>query len=421
MRWLKWIDDRLPVSEAWNRHLAQYPVPKNLNIWYVFGSLLLLVIVNQLLTGIWLAMYYEPTASGAFQSITYIMRDVNFGWLIRYLHSTGASALFILMYLHMFRGQLYGSYQRPRELLWLFGMLLMVVFMAEAFMGYLLPWGQMSYWGAQVITSLFGTVPFVGDSLVQWVRGDYAVSGVTLNRFFALHVIGLPLLLLVLVVLHVLALHHVGSNNPDGIEIKRPKGSVPEDQQSTARFTFHDAYRSQHDLVDAVPFHPYLTVKDLVGVGIFLMIFCYVVFFHPDGFGHFLEPDNSLPSDAMQTPPHIAPVWYFTPFYAMLRAIPDKMMGAVTMFSAIGILFFLPWLDRSTVRSVRYRSRWHRCNLALFAVSFIWLGVLGSQAVSPLNVWTARVMTVAYFLHFFLLWWYSRRERTRPLPERVSS
>ena len=334
-----WIDKRLPVTDAWNKHLAQYPAPKNFNFWYFFGSLAMLVLVNQIVTGIWLTMNYEPSGAGAFASVEYIMRDVDFGWLLRYMHSTGASAFFVVVYMHMMRGLMYGSYQKPRELLWIFGMLIFLVLMAEAFMGYLLPWGNMSYWGAQVIISLFGAVPIIGDDLTLWIRGDYVISGATLNRFFALHVIAMPLVLVVLVFLHILALHEVGSNNPEGVDIKKPKGSVKPEELS--KFTFHKQYSDKYDIVDAVPFHPYYSVKDIMGVAGFLFLFCWVMFFAPEGGGYFMEAPNFTPANGLKTPEHIAPVWYFGPFYTILRVVPDKLLGAVAMFGAIVMLFAL--------------------------------------------------------------------------------
>ncbi|MBQ4889495.1 cytochrome B [Shewanella sp. UCD-FRSSP16_17] len=396
-----WIDARIPMSATYNRHVGQYPTPKNFNFWYFFGSLALLVLVNQLLTGIWLTMNYVPTAEGAFASVEYIMRDVEYGWLLRYMHSTGASAFFVVVYLHMFRGLIYGSYQKPRELLWLFGMLIFLVLMAEAFMGYLLPWGQMSYWGAQVIISLFGAIPFIGDDLTLWIRGDYVVSGATLNRFFALHVIALPLVLVVLVFLHLIALHEVGSNNPDGVEVKKNK-----DENGWP--------------VDAIPFHPYYTVKDIMGVAGFLIVFCYVLFFMPEGGGYFLEKPNFEAANPMKTPEHIAPVWYFTPFYAILRAIPDKLLGVVGMGLAIAVLFVLPWLDRCKVKSIRYRGLIHKINIAQFTVSFLILGYLGAVPATPTLTIVARIFTLTYFGFFVALWVYSKNEKTKPVPTRVT-
>jgi ubiquinol-cytochrome c reductase cytochrome b subunit len=405
---LNWIDYRLPVKAAWQRHLSQYYAPKNFNIWYFFGSLALLVLVNQIITGIWLTMSYNPSAEGAFDSVEYIMRDVNYGWLIRYMHAVGASAFFIVIYLHMFRSLLYGSYQRPRELVWIFGMTIYLALMAEAFMGYLLPWGQMSYWGAKVIISLFTAIPVIGEDLAQWVRGDYLISGITLNRFFALHVIAIPLVIVALVVLHILALHEVGSNNPDGIEIKANK-----DSRGIPR--------------DGIPFHPYYTVKDLVGVVVFLMVFALVIFFFPEGGGYFLEAPNFEPADPLKTPEHIAPVWYFTPYYAMLRAttfnllgLDAKFWGVVVMAGAIAILFVLPWLDRSAVKSIRYKGWLSKVALATFVISFIILGILGALPPTELRTTISQICTVLYFAYFILMPWYSRWEKTRPVPERVT-
>ena len=416
---MAWIDKRLPVTDAWNKHLAQYPAPKNFNFWYFFGSLAMLVLVNQLVTGIWLTMDYNPSSEGAFASIEYIMRDVDYGWLLRYMHSTGASAFFIVVYMHMMRGLMYGSYQKPRELLWLFGMLIFLALMAEAFMGYLLPWGNMSYWGAQVIISLFGAIPGIGDSLTLWIRGDYVISGATLNRFFALHVVALPLVLVVLVFLHILALHEVGSNNPDGTDVKRKKGSIKAEDQS--KFAFHEQYTKKYDIVDAIPFHPYYSVKDIMGVAGFLIIFCWVMFFHPEGGGYFLEQPNFTPANGLKTPTHIAPVWYFGPYYTILRIVPDKLLGAITMFSAIIVLFLVPWLDRGVVKSVRYRSKLHLINLIQFSVCFIVLGVLGTMPPSPVHNAIGMVASFGYFGFFVALWLYSKNEKTKPVPERVTS
>ena len=399
---MNWIDERLPVTATLEKHITRYPAPKNFNFWYFFGSLAMLVLVNQLLTGFWLTMNYTPTAAEAFASVEYIMRDVEYGWLLRYMHSTGASAFFVVVYLHMFKALIYGSYQKPRELLWIFGMCIFLVLMAEAFMGYLLPWGQMSYWGAQVIISLFGAIPVIGDDLTLWIRGDYVVSGVTLTRFFALHVAVLPLVICLLVFLHIIALHEVGSNNPDGIDIKKVK-----DDEGWP--------------LDAIPFHPYYTVKDIVGVAGFLMIFCYIIFFLPEGGGYFLEKPNFEAANPLKTPEHIAPVWYFTPFYAMLRAIPDKLGGVIVMGLSIVILFVLPWLDRGSVRSIRYRSVWHKINIAQFAVSFIALGILGALPPSPMGTLLSQIFTFLYFGFFGFLWFYSLNEKTKPLPDRVTS
>ena len=400
-KFMDWVDARFPATRMWEEHLSKYHAPKNFNFLYFFGSLALLVLVNQILTGVWLTMSFTPTAEEAFASVEYIMRDVEYGWILRYLHSTGASAFFIVVYLHMFRGLLYGSYQKPRELVWLFGMLIYLALMAEAFMGYLLPWGQMSYWGAQVIISLFGAIPVIGQDLTQWIRGDYLVSGITLNRFFALHVIALPIVILGLVVLHILALHEVGSNNPDGIDIKQHKdeNGVP---------------------LDGIAFHPYYTVKDLVGVVVFLFVFCAVVFFFPEMGGYFLEKPNFEQANAFKTPEHIAPVWYFTPFYAILRAVPDKLFGVMAMGAAIAVLFVLPWLDRSPVRSMRYKGWLSRLWLVVFCLAFVTLGVLGVQAPTPGRTLLAQACTVLYFSYFVLMPFYTRLEKTKPVPQRVT-
>ncbi|MCY1214204.1 cytochrome b [compost metagenome] len=400
-KFMEWVDARFPATKMWEDHLSKYYAPKNFNFFYFFGSLALLVLVNQILTGIWLTMSFTPSAEEAFASVEYIMRDVEYGWIIRYLHSTGASAFFIVVYLHMFRGLLYGSYQKPRELVWIFGMLIYLALMAEAFMGYLLPWGQMSYWGAQVIISLFGAIPVVGDDLTQWIRGDYLISGITLNRFFALHVIALPIVLLGLVVLHILALHEVGSNNPDGVDIKKKKdeNGVP---------------------LDGIAFHPYYSVKDIVGVVVFLFVFCFVVFFFPEMGGYFLEKPNFEQANPFKTPEHIAPVWYFTPFYAILRAVPDKLLGVIAMGAAIAILFVLPWLDRSPVKSMRYKGWLSRIWLLVFCIAFIILGVLGVLAPTPGRTLLSQVCTVLYFAYFILMPFYTRMEKTKPVPERVT-
>jgi ubiquinol-cytochrome c reductase cytochrome b subunit len=397
---IKWIDDRFPLLDTIRYHATEYYAAKNFNFWYVFGVLALTVLVIQLVTGIFLTMNYKPSAEDAFASVEYIMRDVDFGWLIRYMHSTGASFFFIVVYLHMFRAMLYGSYKRPRELIWIIGMLIFFVLMAEAFAGYLLPWGNMSYWGAQVIISLFGAVPFVGETLVEYIKGDYSISDITLNRFFALHVVALPLALIGLVFVHIVALHHVGSNNPDGIEIKEHKGpdGVP---------------------LDGVAFHPYHTSKDLVAIIVFLMIFSAVVFFAPDMGGYFLEHANFEPANTKATPEHIAPVWYFTPYYAILRAVPNKLWGAVLMAAAVLLPMFLPWLDRSRVKSIRYRGWIYRSALTLFAVSFLMLGWLGLQPATGVYVTLARVFAIIYFAFFLLMPYYTTIDKTRPVPERV--
>jgi len=403
-----WIDARFPLTKMWNEHLAKYYAPKNFNFWYFFGSLALMVLVIQIISGIFLTMNYKPDATLAFGSVEYIMRDVDWGWLIRYIHSTGASAFFIVVYLHMFRGLLYGSYRGPRELIWLFGMMIFLALMAEAFFGYLLPWGQMSYWGAQVIISLFGAIPVIGDDLSLWIRGDYVISDVTLNRFFALHVIAVPFVLAGLVIMHILALHEVGSNNPDGVEIKKHKdeNGIP---------------------LDGIPFHPYYTVKDIVGVVVFLMFFSIVIFFVPEGGGYFLEKPNFEPANPLKTPEHIAPVWYFTPYYAMLRAVTidigpltAKFLGVIVMGSSVVIFFFLPWLDRSPVKSIRYRGPIYKTMLTLFVIAFGTLGWLGTQPPTELRTMMAQVGTVVYFAFFLGMPFYSRMDKTKPVPDRVT-
>jgi ubiquinol-cytochrome c reductase cytochrome b subunit len=443
---LEWVDARFPLSKMWNEHLAKYYAPKNFNFWYYFGSLALLVLVIQIVTGIWLTMNYKPDAERAFESVEYIMRDVEWGWLIRYMHSTGASAFFVVVYLHMFRGMMYGSYRTPRELIWLIGMLIYLTLMGEAFFGYLLPWGQMSFWGAKVIVSLFGAIPFIGEWLSTLVRGDFGISDVTLNRFFALHVIAMPLVLAALVVVHILALHEVGSNNPDGVEIKKKKGpdGVP---------------------LDGIPFHPYYTVKDIVGVAGFLIVYFGIIFFAPELGGYFIEHNNFIPADAFKTPAHIAPVWYFTPFYSVLRAttsefmwvvaigtvlllvlywkefkgawrlvvpiaalaliggyftIEAKFWGVVLMGLSVLIFCALPWLDRSPVKSIRYRGPLTRIALAVFVVSFVVLGYLGTKTPTVALTRAAQVFTVLYFAYFLLMPIYSRIDSTKPVPERVT-
>ncbi len=396
-----WVDERLPIVKAWNTHMGEYYAPKNLNFWYYFGVFSFLVLANQLLTGIWLTMNYTASAEDAFASVEYIMRDVDFGWLLRYMHSTGASAFFVVVYLHMFRALLYGSYKKPRELIWLFGMLIFVVLMAEAFVGYVLPWGQMSYWGAQVIISLFGAIPVVGEDIVTWIRGDYLISGITLNRFFALHVVALPIVLLALVVMHILALHTVGSNNPDGVEIKKHKNEdgVP---------------------VDGIQFHPYYTVHDLQAIGVFLFIFCAVMFFMPEMGGYFLEYANFEEADSLKTPAHIAPVWYFTPFYSVLRAVPDKFWGFMAFAASVAIPFLLPWLDRSPVRSWRYRGNMTKVMLVVFVASFLILGVLGVWSPTPARTLLAQICSILYFGFFLGMPIWTSMESTKPVPERVT-
>ncbi|MBM3393380.1 MAG: cytochrome b [Betaproteobacteria bacterium] len=415
---MQWIDERFPATKLWKEHLSEYYAPKNFNFWYYFGSLALLVLVIQIVSGIFLTMHYKPDAAQAFNSVEYIMRDVPGGWIIRYIHSTGASMFFVVVYLHMFRGLIYGSHRKPRELIWLFGTLIYLVLMAEAFMGYLLPWGQMSYWGAQVIVNLFSAVPFIGEDLSVWIRGDYVIGDATLSRFFALHVIALPLVLIALVVVHIIALHEVGSNNPDGVEIKKnkdPKTGKP---------------------LDGIPFHPYYTLKDMVGVVVFLMVFTAIIFFAPEMGGYFLEYNNFIPADPLVTPPHIAPVWYFTPFYSILRAVPpmfgSQFPGVVAMGLAVVILFFLPWLDRGKVKSIRYRGTLFKSWIVAFVVVFLILGYLGTK---PTNLWgqfggwlghaevatvVARLCTLAYFAFFLLMPWYTSKDKTLPEPSRVT-
>lgn len=396
-----WVDKRFPLTEIWNDHVAKYYAPKNFNFWYYFGSLAVVILVLQILTGIWLTMNYNPSAEGAFDSIEYIMRDVPFGWLLRYMHSTGASFFFIVIYMHMFRAMLYGSYKKPRELVWIIGLLIYLCLMMEAFFGYLLPWGQMSFWGAKVITSLFGAVPFIGDWLMEIIRGDFNVSGVTLNRFFALHVVAIPLILLGLVLVHILSLHEVGSNNPDGIDIKKLKDAngVPK---------------------DGIAFHPYYTVKDAVGLVVFLILFCTVLFYFPTMGGYFLEAPNFDPANSLVTPEHIAPVWYFTPFYAILRAVPDKLAGVVAMGVAVVIFFFLPWLDRSKVRSIRYRGIYYKIALTMFAISFIVLGYLGMEVPTPGKTLAAQIFSFIYFAFFFLMPIYTTLDKNKTAPKRLT-
>ena len=445
---LNWVDNRFPLSKLYNEHMGEYYAPKNFNFWYIFGSLAMLVLVIQIITGIFLVMHYKPDAALAFGSVEYIMRDVPWGWLVRYMHSTGASAFFVVVYLHMFRGLIYGSYRKPRELIWVFGCAIFLCLMAEAFMGYLLPWGQMSYWGAQVIVNLFAAIPFVGPDLALLIRGDYVVGDATLNRFFSFHVIAVPLVLLGLVVAHIIALHEVGSNNPDGIEIKanKDKNGIP---------------------LDGIPFHPYYTVHDIFAVSMFLMVFSAIVFFAPEFGGYFLEYNNFIPADPLKTPLHIAPVWYFTPFYSMLRAITDEMMyaliasvlagaallvfkvkmpsflkpvvvvgalvvtammlsidakfwGVVVMGGAVIILFFLPWLDFSPVKSIRYRPNWHKYLYAVFVLNFIVLAYLGVQPPSPIGERVSQLGTLFYFGFFLLMPWWSRLGEPKPVPDRVT-
>ncbi len=446
---LGWIDRRFPLSSLFKEHMSEYYAPKNFNFWYFFGSLALLVLVIQIVTGIFLVMNYKPDGKLAFDSVEFIMREVPWGWLIRYIHSTGASMFFVVVYLHMLRGLFYGSYRKPRELVWIFGMAIFLCLMGEAFMGYLLPWGQMSYWGAQVIVNLFSAIPFIGPELSLWIRGDYVVSDATLNRFFAFHVIAIPLVLIGLVVAHIIALHEVGSNNPDGVEIKEG----PKD-------------RNGHP-VDGIPFHPYYSVHDIVGVAGFLFVFAAIVFFGPEMGGYFLEYNNFIPADPLKTPPHIAPVWYFTPFYSMLRAITAdftwvlagasvlgaialflkgnlrgvwrivwpvvlilvavtlrtidaKFWGVVAMGGSVVILFFLPWLDHSPVRSIRYRPTWHKVLYAIFIITFLVLGYLGTQPPSPVFNLMSQIGTLIYLGFFFLMPIWSRLGTFKQVPDRIT-
>jgi ubiquinol-cytochrome c reductase cytochrome b subunit len=403
-----WIDARFPLTANWRAHLSEYYAPKNFNFWYYFGSLAMLVLVNQLLTGIFLTMNYKPDASMAFASVEYIMRDVNYGWIISYMHYTGASMFFVVVYLHMFRGMMYGSYRKPRELLWVIGMGIFFVLMMLAFTGYILPWGQMSYWGAQVIISMIGAIPVIGQTLSNWILGDFMLSDAALNRFFAYHVVTLPGLLVVLVVVHILALHEVGSNNPDGIEIKANKDPVT------------------HIPVDGIPFHPYYSVKDIFGVVVFLIVFTGIIFFMPEMGGYFLEYNNFIPANTLQTPDHIAPVWYFTPYYSMLRAvtvnflwIDAKLWGIVLMGGSVAIFALLPWLDRSPVKSIRYKGPIFKFALTLFVISVLVLGWLGTKSPTPLYTLLAQIFTVIYFAFFILMPWYSKIDKTKPEPTRV--
>ncbi|MDP3287450.1 MAG: cytochrome bc complex cytochrome b subunit [Methyloversatilis sp.] len=413
---LGWIDQRFPLTSMYKEHLAEYYAPKNFNFWYFFGSLALLVLVIQVVTGIFLVMHFKPDASlnasgvpVAFASVEYIMRDVPWGWMIRYMHSTGASAFFVVVYLHMFRGLMYGSYRKPRELVWIFGCAIFLLLMAEAFMGYLLPWGQMSYWGAQVIINLFSAIPVIGNDLSIWLRGDYVIGDATLNRFFSFHVIAVPLVLIGLVAAHIIALHEVGSNNPDGVDIKKhkdPKTGIP---------------------LDGIPFHPYYTVKDIVGVGVFLICFSAVVFFAPEFGGYFLEYNNFIPADPLKTPSHIAPVWYFTPFYSILRAntvnffwVDAKLWGVIFMGLSVMIFFLLPWLDRSPVKSIRYRGPIYKAALTIFIIAFLILGYLGVQAPTPMGTLVSQICTIIYFLFFIAMPWYTAIDKTKPVPDRVT-
>ena len=397
---LKWVDDRFPLSSLIKDHATEYYASKNFNICYIFGVLSMVVLIIMLMTGFFLTMNYKPSAEDAFNSVEYIMRSVEWGWLIRYMHSTGSSFFFIVVYLHMFRGMLYGSYKKPRELIWIIGMLLYFCLMAEAFFGYLLPWGNMSYWAGQVIVNLFSYIPVIGETLTEWIRGDYFISDITLNRFFAFHVIFLPLAILALVFAHILALHHVGSNNPDGIEIKDYK-----DESGKP--------------IDGVAFHPFHTSKDLVAIIIFLILYFAAVFYAPEMGGLFLEVDNFEPADPLKTPEHIVPSWYFTPYYAILRAIPNAALGAVFLVTAVLLFVFLPWLDRCSVKSIRYRGWQYKVALFSFVVSFIVLGYLGMQPATGVYVLLARIFTIIYFAFFLLMPFYTKLEKTKPLPHRV--
>tara|TARA_B100000029_G_C17607810_1_gene968093 strand:- start:2503 stop:3753 length:1251 start_codon:yes stop_codon:yes gene_type:complete len=411
---IRWMDERFPVTKVWKEHFSEYYAPKNFNFLYYFGAILTIILVLQIVTGIILTMHYKPDVELAFASVEYIMRDVPAGWFVRYLHSVGASMIFVALYIHMFRGLMYGSHKSPRELIWLLGMLLYVAMMAEAFFGYLLPWGNMSYWGAQVIVSLFAAIPFIGEGLAEWIRGDYVISDATLNRFFAFHVILLPLLLALLIYLHIVALHKVGSNNPDGVEIKKQKDATGKP-------------------LDGVPFHPYYTIKDTFGIGIFFTVYLSIVFFIPEFGGWFLEKDNFAPADILQTPPDIVPLWYLTPYYSILRAVTfewlpggAKLWGVIAMGAAIVIFFFLPWLDRSRVRSIRYRGWMYKTMLTLFVVNFVMLGFLGTRNPGHIdlfwlkNVTWAQIGLVVYFAFFFLMPIYTRLDKTRPEPDRLT-
>ena len=396
----KWFNDRLPIVNTFERHLSKHPVPKKVNFWYLFGALASVVLIIQIISGIWLMMPYQNTEEGAFSSIEFIMRDVDYGWVISYMHTTGASMFFAVVYLHMFRGLLYGSYKKPRELVWIFGMTIYLVMMAEGFLGYVLPYGQMSYWGAQVIISLFGAIPYIGESLEVWVRGDYYISGSTVSRFFALHVVALPLMLIALVFMHLVALHEVGAGNPEGIDIEEhlDEDGVP---------------------LDSVPFFPYKVLNALVGIGVFMTVFSIIMFFFPEAGGYFIEKANFEEANPLSTPEHIAPVWYYSPYYAMLRAVPDKLGGLIVMAGAIAILFVVPWLDRSKVNSIRYKGIFSKIAISLFAISFLTLGYLGTVPVTELRTLMSVICTVIYFLFFFLMPIYTSLESTKQPPERL--
>lgn len=396
----KWFNDRLPIVNTFERHLSKHPVPKKVNFWYLFGALASVVLIIQIISGIWLMMPYQNTEEGAFSSIEFIMRDVDYGWVIRYMHTTGASMFFAVVYLHMFRGLLYGSYKKPRELVWIFGMTIYLVMIAEGFLGYVLPYGQMSYWGAQVIISLFGAIPYIGESLEVWVRGDYYISGSTVSRFFALHVVALPLMLIALVFMHLVALHEVGAGNPEGIDIEEhlDEDGVP---------------------LDSVPFFPYKVLNALVGIGVFMTVFSIIMFFFPEAGGYFIEKANFEEANPLSTPEHIAPVWYYSPYYAMLRAVPDKLGGLIVMAGAIAILFVVPWLDRSKVNSIRYKGIFSKIAISLFAISFLTLGYLGTVPVTELRTLMSVICTAIYFLFFFLMPIYTSLESTKQPPERL--
>ena len=396
----KWFNDRLPIVNTFERHLSKHPVPKKVNFWYLFGALASVVLIIQIISGIWLMMPYQNTEEGAFSSIEFIMRDVDYGWVIRYMHTTGASMFFAVVYLHMFRGLLYGAYKKPRELVWIFGMTIYLVMMAEGFLGYVLPYGQMSYWGAQVIISLFGAIPYIGESLEVWVRGDYYISGSTVSRFFALHVVALPLMLIALVFMHLVALHEVGAGNPEGIDIEEhlDEDGVP---------------------LDSVPFFPYKVLNALVGIGVFMTVFSIIMFFFPEAGGYFIEKANFEEANPLSTPEHIAPVWYYSPYYAMLRAVPDKLGGLIVMAGAIAILFIVPWLDRSKVNSIRYKGIFSKIAISLFAISFLTLGYLGTVPVTELRTLMSVICTAIYFLFFFLMPIYTSLESTKQPPERL--
>ena len=397
---LSWINYRLPIINTFERHLSKHPVPKKVNFWYLFGALASIVLILQIVTGIWLMMPYSNTEEGAFASIEYIMRDVDYGWIIRYMHTTGASMFFAIVYLHMFRGLLYGSYKKPKELVWIFGCTIYLVMMAEGFFGYVLPYGQMSYWGAQVIISLFGAIPYIGESLEVWVRGDYYISGITISRFFALHVVALPLILIALVFLHLVALHEVGAGNPEGVDIEEyiDEDGVP---------------------LDSVPFFPYKVLSAMPAIGVFGLVFCVIMFFFPEGGGYFLELANFEEANPLVTPEHIAPVWYYSPFYTMLRAIPDPLGGLIVMAAAVAILFVVPWLDRSNVASIRYKGILSKIAIVLFVVSFVTLGYLGTVTVTEIGKIMSVICTVMYFAFFLLMPIYTSIEKTYEVPDRL--